>query len=111
MNLLIEAGFTSVLDVLVPEMPGNLKDRKTYVAVAGQPAAVRTSEPTSAAPTAHLEEGVNRRMDGSQYEKSGLHKAAKRVLPQPIKDLIKPSLRAIGILPPDMTPDFLKRKR
>src|SRR4051812_28348623 len=33
MNLLVEAGFTSVMDVMVPDMPGNLHDRKTYVAV------------------------------------------------------------------------------
>ena len=43
MNMLLKAGFTSVMDVLVPHMPGNLADRKTYLAVAGEPVLIQTS--------------------------------------------------------------------
>jgi len=111
MNLLIAAGFTSVCDVLVPEMAGNLKDRKTYLAVAGQPVQIRTSDPTDALTDVPLEEGDNPRMDASQVERSSVHNAAKRLLPQSIKDLIKPPLRMIGVLPPDPTPDFMKKRR
>ena len=111
MNLLIAAGFTSVFDVLVPEMAGNLKDRKTYLAVAGEPVEIKTSDPTNALGKVFLEEGDNPRMDTSQREKSALHKAAKQFLPRSIKDLIKPPLRLIGILPPDKTPEFMRKKR
>jgi hypothetical protein len=35
--------------------------------------------------------------------------AARRLLPQPVKDLIKPALRAVGYLPPDQTPWFQRK--
>ena len=37
--------------------------------------------------------------------------AAKRLLPQSIKNMIKPGLRALGVLPADTTPEFQRRKR
>jgi 2-polyprenyl-3-methyl-5-hydroxy-6-metoxy-1,4-benzoquinol methylase len=111
MNMLLKAGFTSVMDVLVPHMPGNLADRKTYLAVAGEPVLIQTSEPTERAATTYLQEGENRPMDDSQRRKSALHKAAKRILPQGIKDLIKPALRLMGVLPPDGTPEFMTKNR
>lgn len=111
MNLLSDAGFTSVADVLVPTMVGNPVDRKTYVAIAGQPASIMSSDPTAALPAQRVPEGPNMRMDASQHPAGRLHVAAKKLLPQFIKDAIKPPLRAVGILPPDTTPEFMKRKK
>jgi hypothetical protein len=33
------------------------------------------------------------------------------VLPQSVKDAIKPGLRALGVIPPDTTPEFQRGKR
>jgi 2-polyprenyl-3-methyl-5-hydroxy-6-metoxy-1,4-benzoquinol methylase len=109
-NLLIEAGFSSVMDVMVPGMPGNPADRKTYLAVAGEPVTIVTSDPTKKAPVAKLAEGPNLRMDPSQTTRSFLHRTAKAMLPQSMKDVLKPVLRRVGILSPDSTPEFLRRK-
>lgn len=109
-NLLVGAGFTSVADVLAPTAP-SLADRKTYLAVAGKPAEVRTSDPTAALAPFRVPEGPNTNMDGSQHRRSALHRTAKALLPQGIKDAIKPPLRALGILPPDPTPEFMRKKK
>jgi SAM-dependent methyltransferase len=111
MNLLVEAGFTSVMDVLVPDMPGNLHDRKTYLAVAGKEVPILTSDPTRDFEKMPIEELGKPRVDASQHPKSWVHQAAKSLLPQPVKEVIKPSLRLVGILPPDTTPEFMRKKR
>lgn len=110
-NSLTALGFTSVSDVLAPAMPGNLSDRKTYLAVKGRPVSILSSEPTDAMLRPLLEEGENRRMDASQTPRGAVFKLAKRVLPPGLKDAIKPPLRLIGLLPPDPTPEFMKKKR
>ncbi len=110
MNMLQEIGFTSLLDVLGPAMPGNLKDRKTYAAIKGRPAVVLSSDPTRDASHAAIDEGDNPRMDAVQTPRGPLFLAAKRLLPQSVKDIVKPALRAMRLLPADTTPEF-QRKR
>ena len=110
LNMMQKVGFTTLLDVLGPAMPGNPRDRKTYVAVKGRPVAIRSSQPTQDAPWAELSEQPNPNVDGSQYPRGRVFRAAKRILPQTVKDAIKPALRAVHILPPDSTPEF-QRKR
>ena len=106
MNMLAAEGFTSVVDVLEPNMPGNPRDRKTYIAVKGKRAPVLSSEPTDRAPHAAHREGPNDLVDASQAPPGPIFVAAKRFLPQSIKDVLKPVLRAVGALPPDTTPGF-----
>jgi len=110
MNMLAAEGFTSVIDVVEPYMPRNFRDRKTYVAVTGTPATVLSSEATQNAPRVEHAEGPNHLVDTSQTSPGPIFSAAKRLLPQPIKDVIKPSLRALGVIPPDATPEFQRRK-
>jgi hypothetical protein len=109
-NLLVDAGFTSVMDVFVPTMPNVMRDRKTYLAIRGQRAEILTSDLTNAELPLHVGEGVSKEFDQSQIEKSIFHRTAKRLLPSSVKDAIRPTLRAIGILPPDGTPEFMKKK-
>ena len=111
MNMLMAVGFSSLIDVLSPTMPGNMRDRKTYVAIKGTRVDVLSSEATQAAKDAEIPEGLNPRIDGSQTPKSAVFLAAKRLLPQPVKDVIKPLLRTVKILPPDGTPEFQRNKR
>ena len=109
LNLLARAGFTTTLDVLTPTMPGNLRDRKTYIVVKGKPATVLTSDETQRHPHADIPEGLNPRIDPSQIQRGALFLAAKRILPQGVKDAIKPALRALKLLPPDGTPQFQRK--
>ena len=110
MNLLARAGFTSVFDVLTPTMPGNLRDRKTYVAVKGSRMGVLTSDATNNQCHVDIPEGLNPRFDDSQIRRGKLFVTAKRLLPQSVKNAVKPALRMLGVLPPDGTPEFQKRK-
>jgi len=106
LNLLARAGYSSAFEVLTPTMPGNLRDRKTYLAVKGRPVAVLTSDPTDRQPHIDIPEGVNPRTDPSQVHRGRVFATAKRILPQGIKNAIKPALRAIKVLPSDQTPTF-----
>ena len=106
MNLLARAGFTSAFDVLTPTMPGNLRDRKTYVAIKGTTVEVVSSEETNQQKHTDIPEGENPRFDASQIRRGKLFATAKRLLPQPVKNAIKPALRLVGLLPPDATPEF-----
>ena len=110
MNILTDCGFTSVMDVLTPTMPGNPRDRKTYVAVKGSRAVVQSSDITSNEPIHDIPEGINPKIDGSQIPRGKLFKLAKAVLPPSIKEAIKPVLRAVRVLPKDTTPEFMKKK-
>ena len=103
-NLVSRAGFSSFYECLQPEheLPC---DRRAYVAIRGQAAEVLSSPPTRDMPHAAAPEQPRPPM----YRKRGpLFRLAKRVLPQPAKDLIKPALRAAGILPPNGTPPWMK---
>jgi len=111
MNILARAGFSSSFDVLTPTMPGTLRDRKTYVVVKGSRMEVLSSDETNNQGHTDIPEGVNPLFDPSQIPRGKIFIAAKRLLPQPVKDAIKPVLRALRILPPDMTPSFQRNER
>jgi SAM-dependent methyltransferase len=111
MNMLAAEGFTSVVDVLEPNMPGNPRDRKTYVALKGTRATILSSEPTDRAAREPHREGPNNLVDASQAPAGPIFLAAKRLLPQSVKDVIKPLLRAVRVLPPDTTPAFQRGDR
>ncbi len=111
LNLLARAGYSSSFEVLTPTMPGNLRDRKTYLSVKGRAVPVLTSERTHEQAHVDLPEGLNPRTDPSQIDRGAVFLAAKRLLPQRLKNVVKPALRAIGILPPDQTPPFQREDR
>lgn len=111
MNMLARAGFSSSFDVLTPTMPGNLRDRKTYVAVKGSRMEVLSSDETNNQSHTDIPEGLNPRFDPSQIHRGKIFHTAKRLLPQPVKNVIKPVLRALRILPQDNTPWFQRNKR
>ena len=103
-NLVSRVGFSSFYECLKPEHEVPC-DRRAYVAIRGQAAGVLSSPPTRDMPHAAAPEQPRPPM----YRKRGpLFRLAKRVLPQPAKDLIKPALRAAGILPPNGTPPWMK---
>ena len=110
-NMLAGEGFTSVVDVLEPHMPGNPRDRKTYIAVKGTRATVLSSEATDRAPREARPEGANPLVDASQSPPGPIFVAAKRLLPQSVKDALKPGLRALGLLAADTTPAFQRSER
>ena len=108
-NLIARVGFSSVVDVLTPVMPGNLRDRKTYVAIKGTRVEVLTSDPTNVVRHTDIPEGQNHRMHASQTPPGPIFSAGRRLLPPAVKEAVKPTLRALGILPPDTTPEFMKK--
>jgi 2-polyprenyl-3-methyl-5-hydroxy-6-metoxy-1,4-benzoquinol methylase len=110
-NMLVDIGFTSLVDVLVPTAPAMPRDRKTYVAIKGAPCRVLSSEVSNGAAAQRVPEGENPNVDASQTPPSAVFATAKRLLPQPVKNAIKPALRALKILPPDTTPAFLRAKK
>ena len=110
-NLLMKAGFTTVVEILAPTTPGFPRDRKTYLARRGTPTAIMTSDPTHEEQPHFMAEGLSNLMDASQTERSKVFRIAKTYLPAPVKNAIKPLLRAVGILPPDQTPDFMKKRQ
>lgn len=111
MNMLARAGFSSSFDVLNPTMPGNLRDRKIYVAVKGSRIEVLSSDETNKQGHTNIPEGLNPRFDPSQIRRGKIFITAKRLLPQPVKNAIKPVLRFLGLIPPDGTPWFQRGKR
>jgi len=111
MNMLAKAGFSSSFDVLTPTMPGNLRDRKTYVAVKRPRAEILSSDMTNNQGHVDIPEGQNPRFDPSQIRRGKIFFITRHLLPQPVKNVIKPVLRALRILPPDNTPWFQREKR
>jgi 2-polyprenyl-3-methyl-5-hydroxy-6-metoxy-1,4-benzoquinol methylase len=111
MNLIAKAGFSTCVDVLIPHMPNNLRDRKTYCALKGQTVKILSSDPTDRQAAGDISEGINPRFDAIQKRQSMIFRFAKRVLPTSVKSAIKPALRALRIIPPDSTPDFMRKPR
>ena len=111
MNMLTRAGFSSTLDVMGPTMPANLRDRKTFVAMKREKVRVLTSDATDRHPSVEIDEGINPRFDPSQIHRGKLFLTAKHLLPEGMKNTVRPALRALKILPPDATPEFQRRHK
>lgn len=108
-NFVAKLGFTSFYECLNPEhvLP---EDRRAYVALKGTPAGVRSSPPTASMGFAPKSERPREYGIGPNLRHGPVFRAAKRLLPQPLKHLIKSSLRTVRVLPPDPTPEFLKKE-
>ncbi|HUQ38287.1 MAG TPA: class I SAM-dependent methyltransferase [Aestuariivirga sp.] len=111
LNMIAEIGFTSCMEVLLPVMPGNFNDRRTYLLTRGKMQQILSSEMTNAVNFQSVPEREERKFDPIQIKRSWLYKNAKRCLPQTIKNQLKPVLRALGVVPPDDTPEFARKKK
>lgn len=111
LNLLEKAGFSTCYDVLIPYLPSHGRDRKTYCAVKGTPVTILSSDPTDRQGPIPVPEGLNPSFDPVQAPRSRIFHFAKQVLPSPVKEAIKPALRRLGIIPPDSTPEFMRKPK
>jgi len=108
-NLIADVGFTSMLRVENPDMPATAVDRQTYVAVKSDRSEIRSSQLTNRLVESHRPETNVERTNTIQVERGPLFRFLKASLPQSVKDGVKPMLRSVRLLPPDPTPEFLKR--
>ncbi|WP_063748489.1 class I SAM-dependent methyltransferase [Fischerella sp. PCC 9605] len=110
-NLIASVGFTSFYECHIPVMPNNYySDRKTYVAIKGQPVRVLSSPITDQSPQAEIPEHEPKKVHSAQIKRSPIFRFVKRTFPQPVKNIIKPVLRAVRFLEPDNTPKFLNKQ-
>lgn len=100
-----------MLRVENPDMPATAVDRQTYVAVKNRRAEILSSHLTNHLVGSHRPEFNDAPTNTIQLERGPLFRFLKAALPQSVKDGIKPILRSARLLPPDPTPEFLKRTR
>jgi SAM-dependent methyltransferase len=110
-NLTAAAGFTSMFECHTPVMPGVADDRRTYVAMKGQRQTVHSSPPTDALQHVHRPEHNPNPLNSIHLQHGAAFRFFKNSMPQGLKDVVKPVLRSVGVLPPDETPDFMKKKK
>ncbi len=110
-NLVSRVGFTSLCQGLVPgwNMEGMI-DRQTFFAIKGSPVDILSSEPTALAPPFVLSEKPEIQIHHRQVHRGFAFRLGKKVLPQSVKDTIKPFLRTLGVVAQDGTPDFEEGK-
>jgi len=105
-NLIARTGFSSFYECLNPHHDVPV-DRRAYVAVKGRPAAILSSPKTAELGLAGKPEGAPKAV---QSRHGLIFRLGKQALPQPVKDVIKPILRKMRLLPPDPTPPYLRRR-
>jgi len=99
-NLLNHVGFTSVYQCHNPSLVGLLQDRLTYVAIKGTKAQVRSSPITEELSDEDWPRQEHRQFSEAQRQRGPVWRFLKRFLPAGAKDLIKPLLRALGVMAP-----------
>ncbi|KPQ21383.1 MAG: Methyltransferase domain-containing protein [Rhodobacteraceae bacterium HLUCCA24] len=110
-NLLQDAGFSLCAELLMPAHPEHSYDRRTYVAFCGQPVRVLSSDMTDAAAAPEIPQRNPNDIHPSQIRRSIAFRVGKRVLPQGIKDAIKPTLRRVGWLNTAETPEHMEQRQ
>jgi SAM-dependent methyltransferase len=110
-NLVAQAGFTSCFECHNPVMPTVADDRRTYVAMKGTRQKVHSSPPTDVLQHVHLPQHNPTPLNSIHIQHNAAFRFFKNTMPQGLKDAVKPVLRSVGVLPPDETPDFLKKKK
>jgi hypothetical protein len=108
-NLMNEIGFTSFYECFNPNMDGVPQDRKTYVAIKGRRARLLTSPITDVANWPRIPEHEPLRVHEVQFQRP-VRAFFKRVLPQPVKNVVKYILRSLRLMEPDPTPEWSKRE-
>jgi SAM-dependent methyltransferase len=110
-NLIAHAGFTSCFECHNPVIPNVADDRRTYVAMKGTRQQVHSSPPTDALQHVHRPEHNPTPLNSIHLQHNAAFRFFKNTMPQGLKDAVKPMLRSVGVLPPDETPDFMKKKK
>lgn len=111
LSLLQDAGFSLCAELLMPAHPDHTFDRRTYVAFCGQPVRILSSDMTDAAVGPAIAQRDPKDIHPSQISRSTAFRVAKHVLPQGIKDAIKPTLRRMGWLKTLETPAHLEQRQ
>ncbi len=106
MNMLNTVGFTSILRQELPTMAATSDDRRTYVAIKGQPRLeCRSSAETHNVTEEWLEESTRERLHPRNQNHSLtrrlLRYSARRAVPAPVKKMVRPLLVRAGIVPDD----------
>lgn len=105
-NFIDRVGFSSFHECLNPHHD-TMGDRRAYIAIKGKRARILSSPKTASLGFTPKPEVMRTPM---QSNHGPIFRIAKGVLPQPVKDVIKPVLRKARLLPPDSTPPFLKKR-
>ena len=93
-----EGGFTTAMQIHLPGHPGLTYDRRCYAFLRGEPVTLRTSAATNAAGIAAPAPENPFDLSPSQHHTGPAFRLAKKVLPQGVKNAIKPALRSAGVL-------------
>ena len=110
-NLVSQAGFTSMFECHNPVLPDVADDRRTYVAVKGVRQTVHSSPPTDALGAVPRPEHNPIPLNSIHLQHNAAFRFFKNAMPQGLKDAVKPVLRSVGVLPPDETPPWAKKKK
>jgi SAM-dependent methyltransferase len=108
-NLAAQVGFTSMFECHNPVMPNVADDRRTYVAMKGVRQKVLSSPPTDALQDVQRPEHNPHPLNSIHLQHSAAFRFFKNTMPQGLKDIVKPVLRTVGVLPPDETPEWAKK--
>jgi SAM-dependent methyltransferase len=92
-NLLRDAGFTSVMEVLSPALPGQLADRVVLAAIKGTRCDVLNAPATSTAPLPDWSEHERPGYDPMQRSTYLLEKRLTRLVPRDLRRRVKAALR------------------
>jgi 2-polyprenyl-3-methyl-5-hydroxy-6-metoxy-1,4-benzoquinol methylase len=108
-NYVARVGFSSFYECLNPEhaVP---EDRRAYVAIKGKPGIILSSPLTASMGFTPKPERSQLSVVGPNIKHGPMFRVAKRLLPQSIKNMLKPSLRMLRILRSGSTPKFLKKE-
>jgi SAM-dependent methyltransferase len=97
LNLLKNAGFTSVMEVLNPLLPGQLTDRTILAAVKGTRQPLHAAPSTNATPFQDWPEHQEVRYDSMQRTTYRLEKRLTHMVPAPLRRGMKRMLQGVGL--------------
>ena len=110
-NLMAHVGFSSLYECHNPSGADQHDDRKTYVAIKSSRAAILTSPQTDGMVDTDWPEHHPRRVAPVHLlTEQPVRRFFKSALPQPLKNVIKPVLRALRLLEPDGTPAWRRKQ-
>jgi SAM-dependent methyltransferase len=97
LNLLRDAGFTSVMEVLNPALPGQLSDRTVLAAIKGSRQTIHATPSTNAVPFCDWSEHERPGHDPMQRTTYRLEKRLTHMVPVGVRKAIKGVLRSLGL--------------
>ena len=109
-NVMQDSGFSSCTEIMTPFHPGHSFDRRTYLAFCGKRVKILSSDATDIEKAPDVTDRNSSNIHPSQVRRPMFFKVAKRIIPQKVKDAIKPSLRKMGLLNTSGIPDYLEQK-